>query len=285
MPSETEIKRDEIYVFRSDYYHLKALNFLLEEKNYRDKAVIGFMKKFKIDINSYVPIKNTNGVYVPIIYKCMLHKKCEKTVKYLLDKGANIFLLPDADNIIELPFVCDRYYLNFLKIKKLYLQCSEENTLEQIIEKILKGDIKRIYDLQVLKFLQPNLIVKAINDKNLTNKIVINLLNAVAVICNTTNEKSHVDAEIKKYNNTIKFLLNNGHDIDDLQMQNIVNMYLVETAKMVKEHYIDKKWNITVTKHKNMDKYKTAYLRQLFNDYNENQLMLMFTSFTSFTFS
>ncbi len=94
MPSETEIKRDEIYVFRSDYYHLKALNYLLEEKNYRDKAVIGFMKKFNIDINSYVPIKNTNGVYVPIIYKCMLNKKCEKTVKYLLDKGANIFLLP-----------------------------------------------------------------------------------------------------------------------------------------------------------------------------------------------
>ena len=61
-------------------------------------------------------------------------------------------------------------------------------------------------------------------------------------------------------------------------MQNIVNMYLVQIAKMVKNHYINKKWNITVTKHKNMDKYKTAYLRQLFNDYNENQLMLMFTS-------
>ena len=146
-------------------------------------------------------------------------------------------------------------------------------------EKILKGDIKRIYDLQILNFLQPSLIIKAINDKNLINKILINLLNAVAVICNTTNEKSHVDAEIKKYNNTIKFLLNNGHAINDLEMQNIVNNYLVETAKMVKMHYIDKKWNITVTKHKNMDKYKTAYLRQLFNDYNENQLMLMFTSF------
>lgn len=276
MLSQTEIKRDEIYVFRTDYYHLKALNYLLEEKNYRDDAVLGFIKKFNIDVNCQVPIKNTRGVYVPIVYKCMLDKKCEKTVKYLLNHGADINQLPDADKITELLFVCDRYYLNFLKIKNALIQCSEENTLNSIIERILKGDIKRIYDLQFLKFLNSEIIINAINDKDLINKILLNLLNRIAVICNTTNEKSHVDAEIKNYNNTIKFLLNNGHSVSNLEMQNIVNMYLVTIAKTVKDHYSEKVWTITVPKHKNMNRVKTAYMRQLFNDYNESQLHDLF---------
>lgn len=276
MLSQTEIKRDEIYVFRTDYYHLKALNYLLEEKNYRDDAVIGFIKKFNIDVNCQVPIKNTRGVYVPIVYKCMLDKKCEKTVKYLLNNGADINQLPDADKITELLFVCDRYYLNFLKIKNALIQCSEENTLNSITERILKGDIKRIYDLQFLKFLNSEIIINAINDKDMINKILLNLLNRIAVICNTTNEKSHVDAEIKNYNNTIKFLLNNGHSVSNLEMQNIVNMYLVTIAKTVKDHYNEKVWTITVPKHKNMNRVKTAYMRQLFNDYNESQLHDLF---------
>lgn len=276
MLSQSEIKRDEIYVFRSDYYHLKALNYLLEEKNYRHNAVIGFIKKFNIDINCQVPIKNTRGIYIPLIYKCMLDKKCEKTVKYLLNNGADINQLPDADNITELLFVCDRYYLNFLKIKNASLQCSEENTLNSITERILKGDIKRIYDLQFLKFLNSEIIINAIKDKDMINKILLNLLNRIAVICNTTNEKSHVDAEIKNYNNTIKFLLNNGHTVSNLEMQNIVNMYLVTIAKTIKDHYSEKVWTITVPKHKNMNRVKTAYMRQLFNDYNESQLEAMF---------
>lgn len=276
MLSQTEIKRDEIYVFRTDYYHLKALNYLLEEKNYRDDAVIGFIKKFNIDVNCQVPIKNTRGVYVPIVYKCMLDKKCEKTVKYLLNNGADINQLPDADKITELLFVCDRYYLNFLKIKNALIQCSEENTLNSITERILKGDIKRIYDLQFLKFLNSEIIINAINDKDMINKILLNLLNRIAVICNTTNEKSHVDVEIKNYNNTIKFLLNNGHSVSNLEMQNIVNMYLVTIAKTVKDHYNEKVWTITVPKHKNMNRVKTAYMRQLFNDYNESQLHDLF---------
>ena len=59
-------------------------------------------------------------------------------------------------------------------------------------------------------------------------------------------------------------------------------MYLVDIAKTIKEHYPKRNWDfVCLVKHKDMNRLKTAYMRQLFNDYNESQLIEMFSSNSS----
>ncbi len=278
MLSQSEIARDEVYVFREDYYHLKALNFLMNEKVPRNDSIIAFIKKYKIDVNVQLPVKNVKGVYVPLIYKCMLDNRFQKVTKYLIKRGANVNLLPDSDKITELFFVCSRHYLNYLKNNGCILQLPLNETIIQIRERILQGDIKRIYDLEYLKVLDTNVILRALKEEILGD-LLVNLLNKVAVVCNTTNEKDHVDALLKSYKDTIKFLLNNGHDVSNTQMQSVVNMYLVDIAKTIKEHYPERNWDfVCLIKHKDMNRLKTAYMRQLFNDYNQSRLIELFNN-------
>lgn len=281
MLSQSEITRDEVYVFREDYYHLKALNFLINEKVPRNDAIIAFIKKYKIDANVQLPVKNVKGVYVPLIYKCMLDNRFQKVTKYLIKSGANVNLLPDSDKITELFFVCSRHYLNYLKNNGCVLQLPLNQTIFQVRERILQGDIKRIYDLEYLKVLDTNVILRALKEE-IIGDLLVNLLNKVAVVCNTTNEKDQVDALLKSYKDTIKFLLNNGHNVSNTQMQSVVNMYLVDIAKTIKEHYPEKNWDfVCIIRHKDMNRLKTAYMRQLFNDYNETCLMEIFNNNSS----
>ena len=278
MLSQSEIARDEVYVFREDYYHLKALNFLMNEKVPRNDAIIAFIKKYNISVDVQLPVKNVKGVYVPLIYKCMLDNRFQKVTKYLIKRGANVNLLPDSDKITELFFVCSRHYLNYLKNNGCILQLPLNETIIQIRERILQGDIKRIYDLEYLKVLDTNVILRALKEEILGD-LLVNLLNKVAVVCNTTNEKDQVDALLKSYKDTIKFLLNNGHDVSNTQMQSVVNMYLVDIAKTIKEHYPERNWDfVCLIKHKDMNRLKTAYMRQLFNDYNQSRLIELFNN-------
>ena len=278
MLSQSEIARDEAYVFREDYYHLKALNFLMNEKVPRCDAIIAFIKKYNISVNVQLPVRNIKGTYVPIIYKCMLDNRLQKVTKYLFKNGANVNQLPDSDKVTELVFVCSRYYLNFLKNNGASLQLSLEETIEEIRHRLLQGDIKRIYDLEYLGILKTDFILQALKEEIMSD-LLVNLLNKVAVICNTTNEKQDVDALLNSYKDTVKFLLNNGHDVTNTQMQSVVNMYLVSIAKTIKEHYPKRNWSfVCLVKHKDMNRLKTAYMRQLFNDYNESQLMELFSS-------
>lgn len=278
MLSQSEIARDEVYVFREDYYHLKALNFLMNEKVPRNDAIIAFIKKYNISVDVQLPVKNVKGVYVPLIYKCMLDNRFQKVTKYLIKRGANVNLLPDSDKITELFFVCSRHYLNYLKNNGCILQLPLNETIIQIRERILQGDIKRIYDLEYLKVLDTSVILRALKEEILGD-LLVNLLNKVAVVCNTTNEKDQVDALLKSYKDTIKFLLNNGHDVSNTQMQSVVNMYLVDIAKTIKDHYPERNWDfVCLIKHKDMNRLKTAYMRQLFNDYNQSRLIELFNN-------
>ena len=278
MLSQSEIARDEAYVFREDYYHLKALNFLMNEKVPRCDAIIAFIKKYNISVNVQLPVRNIKGTYVPIIYKCMLDNRLQKVTKYLFKNGANVNQLPESDKITELVFVCSRYYLNFLKNNGASLQLSLEETIQEIRHRLLQGDIKRVYDLEYLGILKTDVILQALKEEIMSD-LLVNLLNKVAVICNTTNEKQDVDALLNSYKDTVKFLLNNGHDVTNTQMQSVVNMYLVSIAKTIKEHYPKRNWSfVCLVKHKDMNRLKTAYMRQLFNDYNESQLMELFST-------
>ena len=278
MLSQSEIARDEVYVFREDYYHLKALNFLMNEKSPRNDAIIAFIKKYKIDVNVQLPVQNVKGTYMPLVYKCMLDNRFQKVTKYLIKCGANVNQLPNSDKITELFFVCNRQYLNYLKNNGCILQLPLNEIILEIRERIFQGDIKRLYDLEYLKILNTNVILSALKEE-IIGDLLVNLLNKVAVVCNTTNEKDHVDALLKSYKDTIKFLLNNGHSVNNTQMQSVVNMYLVDIAKTIKEHYPERNWSfVCLVKHKDMNRLKTAYMRQLFNDYNEAQLMELFNS-------
>ena len=281
MLSQTEIQRDEQYVFRQDYYHLKALTYLMNEKIPRNDAIIAFIKKYNISVDVQLPVQNVKGTYAPLIYRCMLDKKYQKLTKYLLKHRANVNQLPNADKITELFFVCSRHYLNYLKENGCILQLSLNDTIHQIRERLIQGDIKRVYDLQFLNVLETNVILQALQD-DLINDLLVCLLNKVAVICNTTNEKHHIDKLIENYKNTIKFLLNNGQCMSDLQIQNVVNMYLVDIVAIIKEHYNEKNWDfVHIVKHKDMNRLKTAYMRQLFNDYNQTCLMELFSNSSS----
>ena len=281
MLSQSEITRDEVYVFREDYYHLKALNFLMNEKVPRNDAIIAFIKKYNISVDVQLPVQNVKGTYMPLIYKCMLDNRFQKVTKYLIKCGANVNQLPNSDKITELFFVCNRQYLNYLKNNGCILQLSLNQTILEIRERILQGDIKRLYDLEYLKVLDTNVILSALKEE-IIGDLLVNLLNKVAVVCNTTNEKNHVDALLKSYKDTIKFLLNNGHNVSNTQMQSVVNMYLVDIAKTIKEHYPKRNWDfVCLVKHKDMNRLKTAYMRQLFNDYNECQLIELFSSSSS----
>jgi|UniRef100_A0A6C0J504 hypothetical protein len=279
MLTKGEIQRDEHYVFQKNYLKLKALSYLIHEKKPRCDAIISFIKKYKIDVNSQLPVQNVHGMYYPLIYKCMLSMDYEKVVKFLLYNKAILFQLPNADQdkITELVFVCNRQYLVYLKNKNIKLQLPGNEIIRQVRERIIQGDIKRIYDLQYLNILENNYVIPVITNQELFSNTIACLLNKVAVICNTTNEKSEIDALLLCYTNTIKFLLNNGHNVNDAQMQNIVDMYLISIIRCIKEKFPERNWkNITVHKHKNMNKFKTAYMRQLFNDYNETKLLEMF---------
>ena len=278
MLSQTEIERDEKYVFRPDYYHLKALTILLNEKNASNTKIIAFLKKYNIDLNCQIPVRGVQGSYVPLVYHCLLDKKYEKTLKFLISQNVDLHQLPDADRVNEILFVCNRHYLFFLKNHNVSMVTEKGNLILQVQERILQGDVKRIYDLQYLKLVDECLIMESLEDKELMSKLLINVLNKIAVICNTTNEKEDVDKVILNYKNTVKFLLNNGHVVEETTLQNIVNMYLVEIVKTIIEHYPEKKWNIHVQKHKEMNKFKTAYMRQLFNDYNQDCLINLFKS-------
>ena len=281
MLSQSEIARDEVYVFREDYYHLKALNFLMNEKSPRNDAIIAFIKKYNISVDVQLPVQNVKGIYFPLIYKCMLDNRFQKVTKYLIKCGANVNQLPNSDKITELFFVCNRQYLNYLKNNGCILQLSLNQTILEIRERILQGDIKRLYDLEYLKILNTNVILSALKEE-IIGDLLVNLLNKVAVVCNTTNEKDHVDALLKSYKDTIKFLLNNGHNVNNTQMQSVVNMYLVDIAKTIKEHYPKRNWSfVCLVKHKDMNRLKTAYMRQLFNDYNQTQLIELFSDSSS----
>lgn len=281
MLSQSEIARDEVYVFREDYYHLKALNFLMNEKSPRNDAIIAFIKKYKIDVNVQLPVQNVKGTYMPLVYKCMLDNRFQKVTKYLIKCGANVNQLPNSDKITELFFVCNRQYLNYLKNNGCILQLPLNEIILEIRERIFQGDIKRLYDLEYLKILNTNVILSALKEE-IIGDLLVNLLNKVAVVCNTTNEKDHVDALLKSYKDTIKFLLNNGHSVNNTQMQSVVNMYLVDIAKTIKEHYPERNWSfVCLVKHKDMNRLKTAYMRQLFNDYNETCLMELFSDNSS----
>ena len=102
MLSQSEIARDEVYVFREDYYHLKALNFLMNEKAPRNDAIIAFIKKYNISVDVQLPVQNVKGIYFPLIYKCMLDNRFQKVTKYLIKCGANVNQLPNSDKITEL---------------------------------------------------------------------------------------------------------------------------------------------------------------------------------------
>ena len=281
MLSQTEIQRDENYVFRKDYYHLKALTYLMNEKVPRNDAIIAFIKKYNISVDVQLPLQNVKGTYTSLIYRCMLDKKYQKITKYLRKHGANVNQLPDSDKITELFFVCSRHYLNYLKENGCILQLSLNNTIQQIRERLIHGDVKRIYDLQFLNVLGTNVILQALQE-DLINDLLVCLLNKVAVICNTTNEKQHIDNVIENYKNTIKFLLNNGQSMNDVQIQNVIDMYLVDIVTVIKEHYTEKNWDfVRIIKHKDMNRLKTAYMRQLFNDYNQTCLIELFSNSSS----
>lgn len=272
--SKTEILRDERYVFNKNYNILKGLAELFKSTETESKHIVKYMLKHDLDINSQIPT-GSNGVYYPIVFRCLLDNRFDKLVTTLIKNNVDLHQLPDADpdKISEILFVCDPRYIDMLCSKHVKIVSSKEHRCRQIKERLKSGEVTRIIKLINKGALDSHDIFDVVSNQQLFQEIIEDLVNKLMIICTSTNNRDEVLSITSKYAKTVRFLLKNGLTIDECQMQNLLDMYLVDVVKVIiLEKGVEPFKRCKVIPHKKMNEVKTAYMRQLFNDYNQAQL-------------
>ena len=287
MQSESERKRQEYYVFQSNYYGLKNI-----AQKFADLApaeeILNEIKTQNIDVNSYV---TTFGYgFVPIIYQSTCSPKYESVFIYLINHGANPNLLPDADCVNDILFVCHEKYLKTLIKLKCQLQPTEVH--RQILAKLRYGDIRRLKLLIKYRVLKLEQISELTKSDELAFDIISGLIEQVMHICVNCGEKPAIDCVLKRHYDTLEFMIKHGlkitvtsqrkrvHTLHEPSatagsvslIQYATDYYLADIVSLLLKNGCSP---VPVIFHEKMDPQLVAILRHLYNDRNYARLCEM----------
>ncbi len=275
---------DEYYVFKDDYYRLKELAEKLRTPDISSDELIKFMKSHKIDVNAYLTtfhVKPELAIYVPIYWQVVSTPVHSKFFRWLINNGADITKLPDcADNskLQHVLFACHESYIKELLISIQHPSYVIPNLSNQIKNKILSGNIRRILILLKVKAITKKDINDVLNKSpDLYFEVLNVLIDRIHLICRTHNSKNEVQQVINKYIKVFEFIMkfkdipmnliyqnNNNGNISIYEY--LANFYLYEFIDLFKSNNIQIKTNLKVTYHVDMNVKLVASIRQLLND-------------------
>lgn len=262
-------KRDSYYQSQSCYHHLTEWKQLIDEKNTRAAISYWNAKGLKAT-DSYVKIRTDS--WVPVLYYCCLKAEYAEMARVLLMQGADPTQLPDSENACLLPFVCHSLYLKTLaKRNKKEYKCNA--MLKRSIDGRLNvGDVRRLSNLVILGFLTNESIKSFIHDhkdiiteklkvmvKYLTFTYNIRTQQPTDQVLNLTEETS---TTIKKFHDTVWYLLHHGAKVNAETMKLCVDNYLYEIIPLFNGvvPVVEPKY------HTQMDSTRVAIIRPLLND-------------------
>ena len=257
--------REEYYVFQPNYYQLKTLSEMMNDRKISFKDIIRFIVRNKIDLNSYIKLGNDHKIFVPLIYACSLTPHLEKVFIYLLKNKADPTKIPDADDDAtdDLLFVCHEKY--FKTLIKNGCTVDPKRKSRQIRKKIQYGNYKRLMLLLKHNLINEKDIAVSVDEKIYIDCVKV-LIDRIYLICGTTNMKADVDTMISKYVTVFLFIQKYSSNVHrNTELTEILkNNYLFELLELP---FIIKT-DVTAPKyHEDMDDKIVAMLRQLYNDY------------------
>lgn len=278
LPNVNLRKRDDYYVFQKDYYVLKKLSEMFHIPDLDYKIIIKYIISNNIDVNSYIYYKK--DVYVPIIYKCSLtpsinHQKC---FKWLLDHGANPYLIPDAEkeNRVNILFVCNEIYIPSLNRKndiKNDIISKIDIDIDNVLNKLRYGNLRRLIILNKYGYIDTIISYKKYIDDKFYFEMIDIMITRINLICKTSNDGDMITKVIDKYVEIYRLLdpdPNIKYNNTSL-LQYIINFYLVKLAKLLITRYSTKE-DIILKYHTEFDPLVVAVLRHLYNDRNFYEL-------------
>jgi len=295
---------DDYYVLQSNYYTLKDFATKIRDINISSDDLINFMKKNKIDVNSYITTFNP-GVYVPIYWQCVQpnypnnqslsnevsdnstlsnevfsistlsnHQHIRtKFFKFLVRNNVNLLLNPDVQdskNFKHVLMTCHESYIKDLISTKDSISVNLDN---QILNKLYTGNIRRLIILLKYEILTTNLIQNIITlNSSLLFDILNVLIDRISFICRTHNKKSEVQSIIQKYINVFKFIFKFKTETLNINSMHIIqycaNFYLYEFIALFKDllKINLNHYRFKISYHDDMNQKLVASIRQLLND-------------------
>lgn len=263
----------EYYVFQTNYWKLKKLLELLRTPKTESSQLIRYMKKNKLDVNSYIPLNSDGTIYVPIIYQTTLIPTLTEFFKWLIKNGAKADKEPDtdegvsADNIL---FVAHEKYLKFLT-NTLKLKIDRLDLAGQLLKKLKFGNLKRIRQLIALDVFSVSDLHSAISSSDtgeLAFSVIDIMLDRINLICRTANKREDIEKVLTKYVEIIGLIkpdpLVERECITLIQY--CTNFYLHPIIAELMKTQITLKPVPEIKYHADLDEKLVAILRQLYND-------------------
>lgn len=259
----------EYFVFKKDYYELKALLEMLRTVGTTSEQLISYMKEKKLDVDSYIELDT--DIFVPIIYHVSLTPQHVDFFLWLLANKANPKKQPDVKDTTmgyNILLVCHEKFLKTLVEKcGVTLPKLDDVLFPQIQKKLTYGNLRRIRLLIKLGVLGRERLESATkSDTQLGFKAVDILIDRVKLVCSTHNTKEEVDKLLKKYTELFEFIKPDG-----LQ-RNSEGMCLIQYCASFYLHplitvLISTQESIPApTYHSDLDPKLVAVMRQLYND-------------------
>ena len=259
--------RDEYYTSLPTYGKLKHWQSLIKDKKNIDAT--NFWKQNNLDPNSYV--QKNDGVWVPVIYYCSIIKDCPSMVRILIKSNANVNLLPDSENFIYLPFVCQSLYLKTIGCKTINKPYPRSKILDHSINSRLNiADIRRITYLFSLNLLNEQIMTSFITDNPTIILDKLKIMIKYLTFCYTVKAQNDLDFNLtEETNNTVvkfgkmvEFLQFYGAKPSTEVVDYCIDHYLFELIPLFKQFEMKEPMY-----HTQMDTTEVAVLRPLLNDF------------------
>ena len=272
---------DESYYTNDlNYSKLCKLKELIICKNTEYKEIIKYIINNKININSYIKIKD--NFYAPLFYLIIHAENQLKLFKWIHSLNKINYNLKYDYFIND---IYDNYIPHYLTTcKSIYLKYLFKN--EEINNELKKEDIIFLLknaNIDRIKLLNIDIKEFLINDKKNSNNdniyiefIILEHLiyKNITYICATNNNKKNIDFILNKYLELFKYIdidpyiINKQTNISFIQT--CIDWYLLNIIEYLKNklnnNNINKSLNITF--YKDINEEKSAIYRQLYNDYN-----------------
>ncbi len=262
--------RAEYYASLPEFYHVEELRMLLSSNDTTSDDLITFIKTSKIPINTFIKGLRPNE-WIPLIHAVCHSAKYQDAVKFLIKKGANLHLLPDADADVSEPllFSCDLLYFKFLYDAGCRIPATNQS--HNIKRKLRSADIKRLKIMLKLNLLTIKDVLTATEDPILycLKSMKEYFVYAFNIRKGVPNLQLELTTTMEKLIHCITYLLKWNAPVTDDTVKYCVDFYMYEVLNLPE---VKAKIGMHgsgaggVIYHEHKDSLTVAILRPLLND-------------------
>ena len=265
-----------------------------------DKQSVSHCRKYKINVNSYVP-GNVKTLWMPLLHYACLKRENQKFVSYCLTHHVDLAALPDkilqpgdgsehSAKVHDLPYVCHPIYLKELHKRGIVFHLNETS----VMARLNIADHQRLVVMMQIGMFNTEDLVELLSSQdvsegygsrqdssgcNVYDAILETMLNYMQYAFNireqeNLNKTVLTNQTIAKYCDTLQFLLELGLPVSHTFTDRCVEYYLFEFIAVLNAHDHPVAHGDELKYHTQMNSTVVALLRPLLNDYRYEQTCL-----------